>query len=52
VNEKPKDRLQQFVSVREVKREPRPEQTEEEIKAWAMALIRADKKTLDLLATL
>lgn len=41
-----------FRTAAEVQREPRPEQTEAEIEAWIEAEIRADKKTLDLLATL
>jgi hypothetical protein len=41
-----------FVSLKEVNPTLRPEQTDEEIKAWVMEQLRADKKVLDLLATL
>lgn len=48
----PQDQPRAFVSLKEVKPIPRPEQTDEEIKAWVMEQLRADKKTLELLATL
>ncbi len=41
-----------FVTLKEVKRELRPEQTDEEILAWRAREIQADKRTLDLLAEL
>lgn len=41
-----------FVRLKDIKRRPRPEQTEDEIRAWVMEQLQADKKTLDLLATL
>ncbi|WP_192930877.1 hypothetical protein [Deinococcus sp. AJ005] len=41
-----------FVTLKEVKREPRPEQTDEEILAWMTHEIQTDKRTLDLLAEL
>lgn len=41
-----------FKSAAEVQQEPRQEQTDAEIEAWVMEQIRADKQTLDLLATL
>lgn len=48
----PKDIARPFKTAAEVKREACPEQTEAEIREWVKEQIRADKKTLDLLATL
>ncbi|MDV6375635.1 hypothetical protein [Deinococcus arenicola] len=41
-----------FVTLKEIKREPRPEETDEEILTWMTREIQADKRTLDLLAEL
>jgi hypothetical protein len=46
------DQPRVFVKMKDIKRRPRPEQTEEEIEAWMKREIQADKKILDLLATL
>lgn len=51
-SEERQDQPRTFVRLKEVSAEPRPEQTDAEIEAWVMAELRADKKTLDLLATL
>lgn len=48
----PKNETRVFKTAAEVRREPRPEQTEAEIRQWVKEQIRADKKTLDLLADL
>ncbi|SEJ93985.1 hypothetical protein SAMN04488058_1453 [Deinococcus reticulitermitis] len=52
VQHTPQHEERPFKTAAEVRREPRPEQTDAEIEAWVMEQIRADKKTLDLLATL
>ncbi|MDB5045667.1 MAG: hypothetical protein JWQ08_1717 [Deinococcus sp.] len=41
-----------FRTLKEIKPGTRPEQTDAEIEAWMEKEIRADKKILDLLATL
>ncbi|WP_168733483.1 hypothetical protein [Deinococcus sp. Arct2-2] len=46
------DQPRVFRTLREIKPEARPEQTDAEIEAWMEQEIRADKKILDLLATL
>jgi hypothetical protein len=51
-HEQPKNEPRVFVSAKEIKRTPRPEQTDDEIVAWMDREIQADKKTLDLLAEL
>ncbi len=52
VHEQTNDQPRVFVRAREIKRTPRPEQTDDEIVAWMDREIQADKKTLDLLAEL
>ncbi len=42
----------QFITLKEAKPEIRAEQTEAELNAWLMQQLVADKKTLNLLATL
>lgn len=51
-HETPDRKPQVFVSLKEAKPTPRPEETDAEIEAWVMEQLLADKKTLDLLATL
>lgn len=41
-----------FRPAAEVKQDERTEATEEEIQAWVMRELEADRKTLDLMATL
>ena len=48
----PEDQPLTFISLKEANPTPRPEQTDAEIEAWIEREIRADKKMLDLLATL
>lgn len=50
--EKAYEEQRTFVNLKETKREPRPEETDEEILAWMTREIQADKRTLDLLAEL
>lgn len=52
VQNTPEQEARPFKTAAEVRQEPRSEQTDAEIEAWVMEQIRADKKTLDLLATL
>lgn len=46
------EQTRNFVNLKEIRREPRLEQTEEEILAWMTYEIQADKRILDLLAEL
>lgn len=50
--ETPDRKPRAFMSLKEAKPTPRPEETDAEIEAWVMEQLRADKETLDLLATL
>lgn len=50
--DRPAQEPRPFKTAAEVQQPPRSEETETEIEAWVMEELRADKPTLDLLATL
>ena len=44
--------VRSFVTLKELAPQPLPEQSDEDVMEWVMQQLQADKKTLDLLATL